>query len=293
MSKICVIVPTYNEAQNLPKLITQTERALQGLDFEVMIVDDSSPDGTAKIAEKLNRIYGNVKISVRAKKLGLGSALIAGLKAGLSNEDVECLVTLDADFSHDPNEIPRLLRAAKLADLVQGSRYIQNGTVVNWGFKRRLVSLVANFVCRFLLRTSIHDCTGNFRVYSRKCAETIVNSTASGGFEWVVEAMVVANKSGFKVKEIPITFIDRKQGKTKLKSSTVLKWGLFAIRNVFSPRALVSGQAGHVSFTSQKSSIASVTDTPPIASTTMYALSSTSPDLSDHAESMLFVKSTE
>jgi dolichol-phosphate mannosyltransferase len=293
MSKICVVVPTYNEAQNLPRLITQTERALQGLDFEVMIVDDSSPDGTAKIAEKLNRIYGNVKISVRAKKSGLGSALIAGLKAGLSDEDVECLVTLDADFSHDPNEIPRLLRAAKLADLVQGSRYVQNGTVVNWGFKRRLVSFVANFICRFLLRTSIRDCTGNFRVYSRKCAETIVNSTASGGFEWVVEAMVVANKNGFKVKEIPITFIDRKQGKTKLKSSTVLKWAFFAMRNLFSPRSVVSGQAGQVSFTSQKSSIATVTDKLPITSTTMYALSSTSPDLSDHAESMLFVKSTE
>ncbi len=226
MSKICVVVPTYNEAQNLPKLIAQTERALQGLDFEVMIVDDSSPDGTAKIAEKLNRIYGNVKISVRAKKSGLGSALIAGLKAGLSNEDVECLVTLDADFSHDPNEIPRLLRAAKLADLVQGSRYIQNGTVVNWGFKRRLVSFVANFICRLLLRTSIRDCTGNFRVYSRKCAETIVNSTASGGFEWVVEAMVVANKSGFKVKEIPITFIDRKQGKTKAEEFHCFEMGI-------------------------------------------------------------------
>jgi dolichol-phosphate mannosyltransferase len=293
MSKICVVVPTYNEAQNLPELIAQTERALQGLDFEVMIVDDNSPDGTARIAEKLDRIYGNVKINVREKKSGLGSALIAGLKVGLSNEDVEYLVTLDADFSHDPNEIPRLLRAAKLADLVQGSRYIQNGTVVNWGFKRRLVSFVANFICRFLLRTSIRDCTGNFRVYSRKCAETIVNSTASRGFEWVVEAMVVANKSGYKVKEIPITFMDRKQGKTKLKSSTVLKWGLFAVRNVFSPRSLGSGQAGHVSFISQKLSIATVADTLPIASTTMYALSSTSPDLSDHAESTLLVNSIE
>ena len=293
MSRICVVIPTYNEAENLPRLTAQIEQALRGLNFELVVIDDNSPDNTARVAERLNCIYGNITVKVRAKKSGLGSALLSGLEVALSKKDVECIVTLDADFSHDPQQIPRLLRVADAADLVQGSRYVQNGVVANWSFKRRIVSCVANLLCNLLMWTSIRDCTGNFRVYSRRCAETILNSTRSKGFEWVVEAMAVAKKGGFRVKEVPISFVDRRMGKTKLTSSRIVDWTAFAIRNLFSPRTSIPCGPSQLRFVSQKSSILTVTDTSPVISTTMYTLSSTSPDLSDQAESMCLVKSTE
>ena len=269
MSTICVVIPTYNEAQNLPGLTAQIERALRSSDFEMLVIDDNSPDRTARIAERLNKIYGNITVRVQAKKSGLGVALLAGLKAALSKKEVQRIVTLDADFSHDPNDIPRLLRAAEAADLVQGSRYVRNGAVVNWGFKRRLISCIANLICNLLIKTSTRDCTGNFRVYSRECAEAIVHSAKSRGFEWVVEAMMIAKQNGFRVKEVPITFADRKEGKTKLKSSQVFNWGVFAVRNLIPHKFLIHSAVGHSSFASQRSSTLATTETPPITSTTM------------------------
>jgi dolichol-phosphate mannosyltransferase len=269
MSTICVLIPTYNEAQNLPRLTAKIEKALHNSDFEMLIIDDNSPDRTAGIAEKLSMIYGNITVRVQAKKSGLGVALLAGLKEALSKKDIQRIVTLDADFSHDPNDIPRLLQAAESADLIQGSRYVQNGAVVNWGFKRRLISCAANLVCYLLIKSSIHDCTGNFRVYTRDCAEAIVRSAKSKGFEWVVEAMMVAKQNGFRVKEVPITFADRKEGRTKLKGSQVLNWGVFAVRNLISQKFMIDRFVGQSSFMSQRSSTLATTETPPITSTTM------------------------
>lgn len=241
MSKICVVVPTYNEAANLPSLAEKIERVLQGFSFDLIVVDDSSPDDTAGVAKRLNCVYGNITVKVRAKKSGLGSALLTGLKVALSDGDVERIVTLDADFSHDPGEIPRLLCAAENADLIQGSRYVRDGLVAHWGFKRRLVSYAANLICKLVVRTSIHDSTGNFRVYSRKCAEAVVSSTRAKGFEWVVEAITVAKKGGFNVKEIPITFVNRKDGETKLKGSQFIDWVAFVLKSLFSHKSLFAG----------------------------------------------------
>jgi dolichol-phosphate mannosyltransferase len=241
LSKICVVVPTYNEAANLPSLAEKIERVLQGFSFGLIVVDDSSPDDTAGVAERLNCVYGNIIVKVRAKKSGLGSALLTGLKVALSDGDVEWIVTLDADFSHDPGEIPRLLCAAQNADLIQGSRYVRDGLVAQWGFNRRLVSFVANLICKLVVRTSVHDSTGNFRVYSRRCAEVIVSSTRAKGFEWVVEAIAVAKKRGFNVKEVPITFVNREDGETKLKGSQFIGWLTFVVKSLFSQESLFAG----------------------------------------------------
>lgn len=234
MSKICVVVPTYNEAKNLPNLVVRIERVLGGLDFSLVVVDDSSVDKTAKIAEKLNHVYGNIIVKSRRERLGLGSAIVEGLKTSLEMENVERIVTLDADMSHSPDDIPRLLRAASEADLVQGSRYVANGSISNWGFKRRLTSRVANLICTLLLRTAVHDTTGNFRVYSRRCAGAIVEGTRGRGFEWVVEAVSVAKNAGFTVHEVPITFTNRTDGKTKLRTREIARWAGFALRNLLS-----------------------------------------------------------
>jgi len=138
VSKLCVVVPTYNEAESLPELIKQVEDVLSDVSFKLIVVDDGSPDGTAKVAEQLNAVYGNILVQSRSVKSGLGSAIQVGFRAALGMGDVESILTLDADLSHDPREIPRLLDAGRTADLVQGSRYVKNGRAIGWGFKRRL-----------------------------------------------------------------------------------------------------------------------------------------------------------
>jgi dolichol-phosphate mannosyltransferase len=292
MSKVCVVVPTYNEAKNLSKLVTRVERALVAVNFSLVIVDDESPDETAKVARRLNQVYRNIIVRCRKGESGLGSAIVEGLRTGLAISDVESIVTLDADLSHSPSDIPSLLHAGRRADLVQGSRYIRNGRVGCWSLVRRLTSHVANFICRLLFGASIHDYTGNFRVYSRECAETIVRCTSCKGFDWPVEAISVAKKQGFTVKEIPITFRERTDGQTKLKVRDVADWLLFAWRNFFSLMK-ASAVAPQPNCVTKRSSIFNVTDTEPITSTTMYTLSSESPGLSVQAESTCLVKSNE
>lgn len=267
MSRLCVVVPTYNEAGNLPELTAQIEEALRDRSFQLIVVDDSSPDGTARVAEQLNELYGNIVVRSRVKKSGLGSAIQDGLRAALATGDVESVVTLDADLSHDPREIPKLLRASRMADFVQGSRYVGEGRAVGWGIRRRVVSRVANLICRMLLRTSVHDCTGNFRVYSRKCAEAVVNSAGQTGFEWVVEALFIARKHRLTVREVPITFVKRKQGKTKLKGLEIVNWIFFTGKSLFSfkPFFNVPVQSSRAI---SRSSALTVAVTAPAASTT-------------------------
>jgi dolichol-phosphate mannosyltransferase len=267
MSKLCVVVPTFNEAGNLPELVAQIEEALHDQSFQLIIVDDSSPDGTARVAEELNESYRNIVVRSRVKKSGLGSAIRDGLRAALCMKDVESIVTLDADLSHNPSEIPKLLLANRNVDLVQGSRYAGDGRAVGWGFKRRMVSFFANFICRILLRTSVHDCTGNFRVYSRKCAEAIVNFAGQRGFEWVVEALFIARKHRFVVREVPITFVERKKGNTKLKGVDIVNWALFAGKSLFSLNPLFNMPLQSSRTISKKSAL-TVTLTAPATSTT-------------------------
>jgi len=293
MTKLCVVIPTYNEAENLPKLTMQIEKVLRKRNFNLIVVDDNSPDNTAKVAQKLNQVYGNIIVRIQARKYGLGSAILEGLKIALAMKDVERIVTLDGDLSHDPSEIPKLLYVAQKTDFVQGSRYVEDGAVMGWGLRRRLISYAANMICKLLFRISIRDCTGNFRVYSRACAETIVKSAGSKGFEWVVEALFVAKKHGFGVKEVPITFMERKEGKTKLKALQVVGWALFTVKNLFSLKPLAVNVPVQSSRAIHRSSAFTVTVVPPMTSTTTYTLSSRSLGWSDQAELIYSVKSSE
>ena len=227
MSKVCMVIPTYNEAENLPKLVGALEREMQKGDFKVIVVDDNSPDRTAEVAKKLNRRYGNIIIHRRPEKLGIGSAIHDGLQIALSFADSEYIVTMDADLSHNPKDVPHLLSETENADLIQGSRYVKGGRIIGWGFFRRAVSYTANFLCRLLFRTGLHEHTTYFRIYSRKCAETAVRNVHCDRYEWAIASILTTKDHGFRIKEVPITFVNRARGKSKLKASDILRWFFF------------------------------------------------------------------
>lgn len=227
MSKICVVVPTYNEAGNLPKLIKELESSLAKDELKIVIVDDNSPDGTSELAKRLNTQYGNIVVHRRPGKLGIGSAILDGMKIALSVPDTQFIVTMDADFSHDPKDVPRLLHEAEKADFVQASRYIKGGRIIGWNRFRRLESFAANTLCNLLLRTHIKEHTTYFRVYSRRCAATIVKNARAKKFEFAIESILITRDHGFAIKEVPITFINRAYGKSKLKISDVFWWFFF------------------------------------------------------------------
>ncbi len=237
MSKVCMVIPTYNEAENLPKLVDALEEELQKEDFKIIVVDDNSPDGTAEIAKKLNERYGNIIIHRRPSKLGIGSAIRDGLKVALSFPDCEHVVTMDADLSHNPKDVRRLLSEAEDADLVQGSRYMKGGEVIGWSSFRSAVSYAANLFCRLLFRTQLHEHTSNFRVYSRRCSETIIAHLHCEHYEWFIGSILLAKHHAYRIKEVPIIFINRIHGKSKLKITDVLKWVTY-IGKAFLERSL-------------------------------------------------------
>jgi len=234
MSKICIVLPTYNEAANLPKLVKKLENIITKDELKIVVVDDNSPDGTSEIAEKLNTQYGNIVVYHRPEKLGIGSAMLDGMKIALSFPDTQFIVTMDADFSHDPEDIPRLLRAAEKVDFVQASRYIKGGKIIGWNRFRRLESFAANTLCNLLLRTHIKEHTTSFRVYSRRCVVAIVKNAHSKKFEFAIEFILIAKDHNFAIKEVPIAFTERAYGKSKLKISDVFWWFFFLAKTFLS-----------------------------------------------------------
>lgn len=231
MGTTSIVIPTYNEAENIPIMIGKIEQTLPKdvCDF-IVIVDDNSPDKTAEIAEGLNKQYGNIIVHKRPCKLGIGDAVKDGLKTALSLTDSSFIVTLDADFTHDPTNIPCLLNAAKDADLVLGSRYVKGGKIIEWTFSRKIISLSANRLCRLLLKTGLNEHTTNFRVYSRECAKAIVNYARSKRFEWFIETILIARDNNFRIKEVPVASANRVRGKTKFNIINLLVWGVYVSR---------------------------------------------------------------
>ena len=224
MNKTCIVIPTYNEAANLPRLVTVLRQDLPEDELAIIVVDDNSSDGTAVIAEKLREDKAPIILVRRPGKLGVGSAVRQGLRVALSIPGCNYIVSMDADFSHDPKDVRRLLMEVDGFDLVQGSRYVKGGKIIGWSPWRRIMSYGANLLCRFLFRTGIHEYTTFLRVYSRKCAEIIVENTPYDGNEWSIASILATLQSGCKIKEIPITFINRAQGKSKLKSAHIFVW---------------------------------------------------------------------
>jgi dolichol-phosphate mannosyltransferase len=215
-----VCLPTYNERENLEAMV----RALGELGVEVLVIDDNSPDGTGQLADRLAGEHGHVRVLHRERKEGLGPAYVAGFKQALADPGVELVLEMDADFSHDPADVTRLIAAAREADLVLGSRYVPGGGTENWGRIRRFVSAVGSLYSRLLLGVPVRDLTGGFKCYRRKVLETIdLEGITSRGYAFQIETTYRALRAGFRVVEIPITFADRELGGSKMSRGIVLE----------------------------------------------------------------------
>lgn len=218
-SKALVIIPTFNELENIPRLIPEV--LSQDETIHILIVDDGSPDGTGKFVEDEMQKNDRVHILKREKKMGLGTAYIAGFKYALQN-NYDYIFEMDADFSHDPNELKNFLIAIKENDLVLGSRYINGVRVLNWPMARLLLSFFASVYTRIITGMPIKDATGGFKCFNRKVLEAIdLNKVRSNGYSFQIEMTFKAYAKGFKIKEIPIVFVDRVKGKSKMSKKIV------------------------------------------------------------------------
>ena len=228
MAKLGIVLATYNEANSLPRLIERLEGLSLSLELRILVVDDNSPDGTSGIAEQLASRYGNISVITRPGKLGLGSALRDGMRAALA-DGCSLILNMDADLSHSPEDVPRLLAAAETAgvDLVQASRYAKGGRTEGLGW-RRLQGRLANLLCRWLLG-SPREATTNFRIFSRKSAELVVAESRGRDFEFQPECILIAMRHGLRIEEVPITFTGRGEGKSKLRITHYTKWAAFFI----------------------------------------------------------------
>ena len=219
-SEVGIILPTYCEAENITKLIDEIESL--DLNTSVLLIDDSSPDGTANLVRTLQSQYGNILIFVRPRKSGLGTAITDGFKIFLSLKNPpKYIITMDADYSHSPQDILRLLSVANNTGIVIGSRYCPGGGTVNWGITRLLISRVANLISSALIEADIHDYTSGLRCYSTELVKNMINDLHSETYEIQEETIRQARIKGFAVKEVPVIFINRKKGKSKLSKKEI------------------------------------------------------------------------
>jgi dolichol-phosphate mannosyltransferase len=217
--RITVCLPTYDERENLEPMV----RALGEQGVSVLVIDDSSPDGTGELADRLAAELENVEVLHRKTKEGLGPAYLAGFRHALAG-GAELILEMDADFSHDPNDVPRLIESAGRADIVLGSRYVEGGSIRNWGRLRRLVSAGGSGYARRVLGVQVHDLTGGFKCFRREVLETIdLDAITSRGYAFQIETTYRALRAGFRVVEIPIAFVDRERGGSKMSRGIVLE----------------------------------------------------------------------
>jgi dolichol-phosphate mannosyltransferase len=216
---VVVIIPTYNESDNLEDIVSRTRRAVP--DADVLVVDDNSPDGTGDLAEKLALTDEHVHVLHRMQKGGLGAAYLAGFGWAL-DRGYGALVEMDADGSHDPAELPSLLGALANADLVVGSRWVRGGTVRNWPRSREVLSRAGNAYARIMLRLSVHDATGGYRAYRAATLRRIgLGEVRSQGYCFQIELTLRTVRSGLTVAEVPITFTERARGTSKMSRAIV------------------------------------------------------------------------
>jgi dolichol-phosphate mannosyltransferase len=226
-----LVLPTYNEAENVEPLV-EAARAKLPPSARVLIVDDSSPDGTGEIADRLAARHENVAVLHRPRKEGLGPAYIAGFRAALAG-GAGLVLEMDADFSHDPAYLPRLLEAAKRADVVLGSRYVPGGGVSDWGPLRRAVSRGGSAYARLVLGVGVRDLTGGFKCFRREVLEAIdLDQISTRGYAFQVEVTYRAVRLGFRVLEVPIVFRERRVGSSKMDLRIVAEavWRLPLLR---------------------------------------------------------------
>ena len=223
-----VCLPTYNERENLEPML----RALGEQGVRVLVVDDNSPDGTGRLADRLAQELDYVDVLHRPQKEGLGPAYIAGFRQALA-DGAERILEMDCDFSHDPKDVPRLVAATNDADLALGSRYVEGGQVADWGPVRRAISAAGSLYARVLLSLPTRDLTGGFKCYRRKVLETIdLDAIDSKGYAFQIETTYRALRADFRVVEVPIRFVDREAGGSKMSSAIVAEaiWKVPALR---------------------------------------------------------------
>jgi dolichol-phosphate mannosyltransferase len=226
--RACVVLPTYNERENVPRIVPAILAASPSVD--VLVVDDDSPDGTGKLADDLAARDPRVRVLHRNRKEGLGRAYLAGFADALG-AGYGRILEMDADFSHDPGRLPVLLGTE--ADLVLGSRYVPGGGTVNWGLARRLLSRGGSLYARAILGVPVRDLTGGFKCFRRRVLEDLdLGSVRSNGYAFQIELTYRAIRRGFKVVEVPITFVDRRVGKSKMSRAIVAEalWMVWRIR---------------------------------------------------------------
>jgi dolichol-phosphate mannosyltransferase len=235
-----VIVPTFNERENLPIVAAAL---MEQPNVSLLVVDDHSPDGTGDVADALGRQYpGRIEVLHRTARPGLGRSYLDGI-AFVLNRPVDVICQMDCDLSHDPRQLPALIAATEHADLVIGSRYVPGGGVVNWPLRRRILSRFANFYIRLVTRLSPRDCTSGYRCWRREALSVIpLDGVTSEGYSFLVEMLFVAASRRLRIAEVPITFIERRLGKSKLSRAVLLEsaitpWRLIASRNTARPTA--------------------------------------------------------
>ncbi|CAM9252206.1 unnamed protein product [Discosporangium mesarthrocarpum] len=222
--KYSVILPTYNERDNLPLTTWMLVKTFHdnNLDFEIVVVEDSSPDGTLEVAQHLQAIYGKDKLRIlsRPGKMGLGTAYVDGLRIITGSH----VVLMDADMSHHPRHIPEFIKLMEVRghDVVSGTRYSLGGGVAGWDLFRKLTSRVANFLAHTLLSPGVTDLTGSFRLFTKKALEDIIKDVTSKGYVFQMEVILRARLKGYSVGEVPIKFVDRIYGESKLGSSEIV-----------------------------------------------------------------------
>jgi dolichol-phosphate mannosyltransferase len=216
-----VVVPTYNERDNLPLLV---DGLMQHPNVRLLVVDDQSPDGTGQLADALALEHpGRIKVLHRTANRGLGRSYIDGIKLAIS-EPVDVICQMDADLSHDPSQLPRLIEGASRGDVVIGSRYVPGGMIVNWPKRRRLLSRFANTYIRLVTRLHAHDCTSGYRCWRREAIAALpLDKFISDGYSFLVEMLFVASRRGFTIAEVPITFVERRLGESKLSRAVILE----------------------------------------------------------------------
>jgi dolichol-phosphate mannosyltransferase len=219
--KCLIIIPTYNERTNIEPLIKRILEIRE--DIDILVIDDNSPDGTGKIVEEISKSNSRVKLFERECKRGLGSAYLMGFKYALQS-NYDAVFEMDADFSHDPAMIPVFIDKMNKADLVIGSRYLKGISVVNWPLRRLALSLFANFYIRLILNLPIKDCTSGFKCFRKEVLKSInLDKIKSDGYSFQIEMNYYAFKKGFKIEEIPIIFVDRHSGFSKMSKKIILE----------------------------------------------------------------------
>jgi dolichol-phosphate mannosyltransferase len=229
-----LILPTYNEAENIEALVRAALVQLEstGIGHTILVVDDGSPDGTGLIAERLSEELEQVRVLHRPRKEGLGRAYLAGFAIALE-AGAELVLEMDSDFSHDPADLPRLIAAADAADLVLGSRYVPGGGVTEWGSVRRLLSRGGSAYARILLGVPVRDLTGGFKCFHRRVLEAIdLENVHADGYGFQIELTYQAVRAGFSVTEVPILFRERRVGSSKMTTRIALEavWKVPALR---------------------------------------------------------------